>query len=136
MIGKRRRNDGEERDYEDPLKSMEQTIFHLGDQHPTLNLEEDLKVSVNLVLDEYERYGETLNDAIVAWYMAFVVDFFMCVLSALELPHKTSVYVALVGQANMQNNQIGIKFISKVQSLMQQAIAGTSWRHLAQSVEA
>ena len=52
---------------EDPLKSIEQTIFNLGDPHPTLSVAEDVAQTARMVVEDIRRYGPTLLEAIIAW---------------------------------------------------------------------
>lgn len=52
---------------EDPLKSLDQTIFNLGNKHPTLSREEDVKLTADLVLAEPQSNSERLTKTIASW---------------------------------------------------------------------
>lgn len=57
----------DDHEQEDPLKSIEQTIFNLGDPHPSLSVGEDVEQTARMIVDEVGRYDVLLLEAVVAW---------------------------------------------------------------------
>lgn len=51
-----------------PARSIEQTILHLGDKHPTLSPAEDVQQCARMVLDEFGAFPGEIAECIAAWY--------------------------------------------------------------------
>lgn len=58
----------EERRVEDPIRSVEQMIFNLGNRHPTLTPSEDIRATADLLSSEYGKAPEQFAHAISCWY--------------------------------------------------------------------
>lgn len=50
-----------------PIRAIQQTLFHLGDKHPTLSRSEDLNISIDMLQSEFPKHKEEILEALLAW---------------------------------------------------------------------
>jgi hypothetical protein len=118
-FGKRTFDEGpREHSKEDPVKSLEQTIFNMGNKHPTLTPEEDVLQTAKMIVEEFERHGESIASVIAA-----------CVL---ELPNKMENYSSLLVQVD--KTDLSSQVLEKVKKHMKDATVNGPWRHFTQAI--
>ncbi|PJF18389.1 hypothetical protein PSACC_01801 [Paramicrosporidium saccamoebae] len=112
----RKRSYHDEEHREDPIRTMEQTIFNLGNPHPTLTIEEDVAQTATMVVGEMQD----MVPAVVA-----------CIL---ELPHKLVYYVRLLKLIGKEKPDFVSEVVKTVAAQFPSFAAAGPWRHFVQSV--
>lgn len=118
MNGRRREDYDREDPRDEALKSIQLTIFHLGDKHPTLTPEEDLAATHRMVMEEKREFGSEILASVTT-----------CLL---EIPHKMQHYLKLVVGVNKADPVLAGKIIVDLCDTLNRSIAVGNWRHLVQ----
>lgn len=103
---------------DDPIVSLERTIFNLGNPHPTLTLEEDVKQTATIICSEYSNASKRIVECLVS-----------CVI---ELPHKLNWYVMVA--ASVDKDLLTELFKGVIEVMRAALNGGGPWRHFVQGL--
>lgn len=103
----------------DLFSPIQKAIFHLGDKHPTMTLEEDIQRTSEIILSSFDSHADSIVEC--------------CTSCIIELPHKISFLCSLLVKVSEAKPGLPEQVIRESFSFLKMSLSTkVSWRHSSQ----
>lgn len=117
----RKRTNQQEPEKVDPFLPIQKAIFHLGDKHPTMTLDEDIQRTSEVILSSFGSHADSIVEC--------------CTSCIIELPHKLNFLCTLILKIAEDKPGFPEQVIRECFSVLKKSLtseACSSWRHSSQ----